>query len=376
MELAHLLGQWSAEQVETFCRTRSSQDVLRSLHKARLGPSDYLTLLSPAAQDHLEAMARRAQETTRRHFGRAVVLFTPLYLSNYCQNHCVYCGFNAAQPVARQRLDLADVAAEGAAIAASGLEHLLVLTGEAPQLAGVDYLEQCLGVLRQRFASVGLEVFPMRTEEYARLLRAGAESLTLYQETYDRDRYAELHPAGPKKDFDFRLGAPERACRAGMRGVNLGALLGLGSWRYDSFCTGMHAAFLQRRYPGVEIALSLPRMRPHCGGLEPTHPVFDAEFVQILLAHRLFLPFAGITLSTRESATLRDNVLELGVTKLSAGSVTAVGGHTGDAATEGQFAIADTRSVEALCAALRARRFQPVFKDWEPLGESVHGQAC
>lgn len=376
MELAHLLGQWSADHVEEFCRTRSSQDVLRCLQRGRLGPRDYLTLLSPAAQDHLEVMARRAQDMTRRHFGRAVVLFTPLYLSNYCQNHCVYCGFNAGQSVARQRLDLAEVAAEGAAIAASGLDHLLVLTGEAPQVAGVDYLEQCLEVLRRRFASVALEVFPMGTGEYASLVQAGADSLTLYQETYDRDRYAELHPAGPKQDFDFRLGAPERACQAGMRGVNLGALLGLGSWRYDSFCTGMHAAFLQRRYPGVEIALSLPRMRPHCGGYEPTQPVSDAELVQILLAHRLFLPFVGITLSTRESATLRDNALELGVTKLSAGSVTAVGGHTGDAATEGQFAIADTRSVQELCAALRARRFQPVFKDWEPLVEPAHGQAC
>ncbi len=370
MEFADILEQWPADRVEAFCRTRSSADVRRALQTTRLRAEEYLTLLSPAAQHHLEAMARRAQAETRRNFGRAIVLFTPLYLSNYCQNQCVYCGFNAAQPIARRKLEDREVEAEAEAIAATGLGHLLLLTGEAPQLAGVEYLERCLRLLTRWFSSVALEVFPMGCTDYARLVRAGADGLTLYQETYDRELYAALHPAGPKRDFDFRLGAPERACQAGMRSMSLGALLGLGAWRHDSFATGLHAAFLQHRYPGVELAVSLPRMRPHCGGYEPAHPVSDRELVQIMLAHRLFLPYAGLTLSTRESAALRDNVLELGVTKLSAGSVTAVGGHTDGPETEGQFDIADTRDVATLSNALRARHFQPVFKDWEPLLET------
>jgi 2-iminoacetate synthase len=342
-------------------------DVRRSLAKTSLAADDLLVLLSPAAAPFLEEMAARANRLTVQHFGRTIQLFTPLYLSNHCANHCVYCGFNATNAIKRSQLTLEQVEAEAAAIAATGLRQLLILTGESRAKASLEYLESCLTVLRRHFPSVSMEIYAMEEHEYARMVAAGIDGLTMFQETYDEVLYERLHPRGPKRDYRFRLDAPERGCRAGMRVVNIGALLGLGDWRKDALLTGMHAAYLQRHYPEVDIAASLPRMRPHAGAFQPTSVVDDADLVQIMLAFRLFLPRLGITISTRENARLRDNLLPLGVTRMSAGVSTAVGGHSEEGETVGQFEISDDRSVEAMCAMLRARGYQPVFKDWQPL---------
>lgn len=344
-------------------------DVQRVLSGTRVTPEGFAALLSPAAAPHLERMARLAHETTVRQFGKTMRLFTPLYLSNHCANHCRYCGFNAKNTITRSKLTVEEAVREGEAIAATGLRHVLLLTGEHERKAGVDYLEQCIKALAPLFPSVSLEVFPMSEEDYRRMVRAGADGLTLFQETYDPELYAELHPAGPKRDYAYRLDAPERAARAGMRAIGIGALLGLGPWRREAFLAGLHAHYLQNNYPGIEISLSLPRMRPHTGSFEPAHPLNDTDLVQTMLALRLFLPQAGITISTREPAELRDNLLPLGVTRMSAGVSTAVGGHAKDAAErgEGQFEISDPRSVREVCAMLRARGWQPVFKDWVPL---------
>ncbi|SBV94968.1 Thiazole biosynthesis protein ThiH [uncultured delta proteobacterium] len=352
----------------------TEDDVRKSLGAGRITERDFLVLLSPAAEGYLEPMARRARDETIRHFGKTIQLFTPLYLANFCTNRCVYCGFNTNRSIPRQMLTLEEVEAEAKAIAATGLRKILALTGDAPAKTGARYLASCIEVLARYFPSVGIEVPSMTVEEYALVVAAGADSMTMFQETYNEVLYEKLHPAGPKRDFGFRLDAPQRAVMGGMRSVNLGALLGLDHWRRDMFYTGLHAAFLQERYPEQEVSVSLPRMRP-CGEKPTTReerdfaatPVSDTHFVQALLAFRCFMPQAGITLSTREPAFLRDKLIPLGVTRISAGVCTAVGGHVAadDAAErEPQFDISDPRSVDEMVAVLEAMGYQPVFTDW------------
>jgi 2-iminoacetate synthase len=340
-------------------------DVRRVLGRHALTIDDFLCLLSTAAEPYLEQMAQRAHRLTVSQFGRTMVLFTPLYLSNFCTNHCLYCGFNHDNRIRRRRLTAAEVAAEARAIAGSGLRHILILTGEAPRVAGVDYIEDCCRVLGDYFPTIGMEIYALPQSDYRRLIDAGVDSLSIYQETYNEALYRRLHPRGPKRDYRFRLDAPERACRAGMRAVNLGALLGLDDWRRDVFFTALHAQYLQDRYPETEISVSLPRMRPHAGGFQPGCLVEDRHIVQTMTALRLFMPRLGITISTRENARFRDRLLPLGVTRMSAGSCTAVGGRTEGGENTAQFEISDQRSVPEMVAMLRGAGWQPVFKDWQ-----------
>jgi len=356
----------SRQPLEERFRAVTTNEAQKVLGGETIDEKGFEALLSPAADACLESMARRAHELTLRRFGRTISLFTPLYVSNHCANHCRYCGFAAPNAIPRARLNLDEVQAEGRAIAATGLKHLLLLTGEAPRQAGVDYLEDCVRVLRPMFPSISLEVFPMDVEDYRRLVRTGVDGLTVFQETYDPKLYAQLHPAGPKRDYAFRLDTPQRGAEAGMRVVNIGALLGLSDWRKEIFATGLHAAWLQKRYPGVDVAVSLPRMRPHAGAFQPARPVSDRELVQAMTALRIFLPRLSITISTRETPEFRDNILPLGVTRMSAGVSTAVGGHA-KAGQTGQFEISDSRSVAEMTAKLQSLGYQPVFKDWEPI---------
>lgn len=349
----------------------TGEDVLRALNKSCLELDDYLALISPAAVPHLEEMAQKANELTLRNFGKTMQLFTPLYLSNFCTNHCVYCGFNARNKIPRTQLDMPELEIEAKAIAATGLKHLLILTGGARKKASPEYLDSCMEVLRKYFPSVSIEIYAMTEEEYAHLVEQGADGLTLFQETYDEELYATLHPAGPKRDFRFRLDAPERGCKAGMRVVTIGALLGLGDWRKDALLTGVHAKYLMDKYPEIDISVSLPRMRPHAGEYQPATIIEDRDMVQVMLAQRIFMPRLGITISTRESERFREHILPLGVTKMSAGVSTEVGGHTKDGEKVGQFEISDGRSVEEMCAMLRERGYQPVFKDWESISDAV-----
>ncbi len=341
-------------------------DVLRALARARLDPPDLLALLSPAAEPYLEAMAQKAHRLTVQNFGKTISLFTPLYLANFCSNQCVYCSFNTKNTIVRRKLDLDEVEAEGQAIAATGLQHLLLLTGESRLQSSPEYIQACLERLRPHFASLGIEVYPLEEEEYRRLYEAGLDAFTMFQEVYDEVIYAAVHPAGPKRNHRYRLEAPERACRAGIPSINIGALLGLGEWRTEAFFTALHAESLLQSYPGIELALSVPRLRPHAGHFQPfTPPVTDANLVQVILAYRLYLPRVGITLSTRESPRLREALLPLGITKMSAGSLTSVGGYTGDGDSgSAQFEIADERPVDAIVEMLRTKGYQPAFVDW------------
>ncbi len=364
-----ILSRYNRDDLNGNLASVTAFQVERVLEKPVLSPLDFLTLLAQEAEPFLEQMAQKARQITMNQFGRTILLFTPMYLSNYCENQCLYCGFNAKNPIDRKQLSLDEVHKEAALIAGSGLKHILILTGEARKKAGPDYLTACCQILSDYFSSISIEIYPMTTKEYEKLISHGVDGLTIYQETYNEDLYSHLHPRGPKRNFRFRLDAPERGCESRMRGVNVGALLGLDNWRYDAFYTGLHADYLQNRYPDVEISVSLPRMRSHAGEFNPDFPVTDKNFVQIMTAFRLFMPRAGITVSTRENPRFRKNILPLGVTKMSAGVSTVVGGHgqKEDPDTVGQFDISDNRSVDEMADALEGLGYQPVYKDWQPI---------
>lgn len=257
MSLPEIIEHYQAFDTNAFFGRVTKTDVRRVIGQDRLGPLDFLMLLSPAAEVCLEEIAQKAHRLTLQHFGRTMLLFTPLYVANYCVNHCLYCGFNA-----KNKLTLKEVAAEAEVIASTGLKHVLLLTGESRRHTPVSYIRDCVEVLRQYFTSISIEIYPLAVEEYGELIEAGVDGLTIYQETYDRDTYAYLHPSGPKRDYCSRLDAPERGCRAGMRSVNIGALLGLAEWRREAFLSGIHADYLQRSYTDVEISISPPRMPP------------------------------------------------------------------------------------------------------------------
>jgi len=342
------------------------QQIEGILQKERINIFDFLALLSPAAENYLEAMAQKAHQLTLQNFGKTILLFTPMYLSNYCINQCAYCGFNAKNKLPRKKLTLEEVEKEAQIIAATGLKHILVVTGEAPKKASLDYLKSCLTILKEYFTCIGIEIYPLSRDEYQELIVAGVDGLTIYQETYNEEIYDEIHLRGPKKNYSFRLDAPERACQAGIRSVNIGALLGLAPWRQEVFFTGLHANYLQNKYLDTEISLSPPRIRPHLGAFQPKDIISDQNIVQAILAFRLFLPRAGITLSTREGTALRDNLLPLGITKMSAGSTTAVGGHSQGEDGE-QFAISDERNVQEMVENIFRRGYQPILQDWRPI---------
>lgn len=324
-----------------------------------------MNLLSPRAAGYLEPMAQKAHRLTVQHFGRTVLLYTPLYLANHCANHCVYCSFSAQNQLVRKKLTIEEVEAEARAIAATGLRHILILTGESTIRTPVSYIQQCVQVLKKYFDSISIEIYPLSTDDYARLISAGVDALTIYQEVYNEEMYKQLHLKGPKKEYLYRLDAPERGCLAKMRAVNVGALLGLEDWRKEAFFTGLHANYLQNKYLDTEISVSVPRIRPNIGGFIPKFNLSDRDLAQVILAFRLLMPRAGITLSTRERAELRNHLVKLGITKMSAGVSTEVGGHTGGGEGTGQFEISDNRGVGEISNMLVRQGYQPVYKDWQ-----------
>ena len=349
---------------EAFNRGVTDADVLRAIEKENLNDMDFLTLLSNRASLHMEKMASKSQKLTHQHFGKVIFLYTPMYLANYCVNKCTYCGFNVVNNISRKKLNLDEVEKEARIIADTGLKHILILTGESRKESPVSYIKDCVEILKKYFSSISIEIYPLETAEYKELIDAGVDGLTVYQEVYDEGVYDEVHLGGPKKNYLYRLDAPERACIAGMRSVGIGALLGLNDWRPEAFLTGLHANYLQTKYPETEIGVSVPRMRPHAGSFRPKSIVSDRSLVQIMLALRLFLPRVGITVSTRERSEFRDNLVGLGVTRISAGSSTEVGGHSQEGKSEGQFDISDPRSVDEIKEMLYKKGYQPVFKDW------------
>jgi len=327
---------------------------------------DFAILLSPAAGDRLEDLARAAHTLTVRRFGRTVHLYAPLYLSNECVSTCTYCGFSAGNDIVRRTLTVGEVATEARALLDRGFRHLLLVAGEHARIVSKDYLVECVATLAPVVPSLAAEVQVWDTATYRRLVEAGCDGLVVYQETYDRDTYGSSHRKGKKRNYDWRLAAPDRAAEAGMRRLGIGALLGLHpDWRVEAIAVVAHAQALIRRWWRTEVSVSLPRLRPAAGGYAPADPVGDRDFVQLLCAIRLVLPDVGISLSTREPATFRDGLVPLGVTTMSAGSHTEPGGYAEPSAAEPQFEVSDDRPPEVVAAALSSAGYDPVWKDWQ-----------
>ena len=371
----------------------TENDVRRALEHDEKTVDDFKALLSPAALPLLEEIAEAARAETKKHFGNSVNMFTPLYISNYCENYCIYCGFNCHNKIHRAKLNAEEIEHEMQAIAKTGLQEILILTGESKKMSDVKYIgEACkiarkyfkvvgLGVnlktyhlkilsckiARKYFKVVGLEVYPMNSDEYRYVHECGADYVTVFQETYNSDKYETLHLAGHKRIFPYRVNTQERALMGGMRGVGFAALLGLSDFRKDAFATGMHAYLIQRKYPHAEIAFSCPRLRPIINN-DKINPkdVHEPQLLQVICAYRLFMPFASITISTRECQRFRDNVVDIAATKISAGVDVGIGGHDGEREKKGdeQFEISDSRNVDEVYKALTDKGLQPVMSDY------------
>lgn len=374
----------------------SSSVVAReTLGKAKLSLADFAALISPAAGELLEPLSHRSQQLTRQRFGKTIRLFAPLYLSNECVNNCAYCGFSRDNPILRVTLSLDEVQREADELKSQGFRNLLLVAGEHPKFVSNNYMRDCVARLHPAWPSISLEVGPMETEDYRPLVAAGADGLVVYQETYDRAVYDQMHTAGPKKNFDWRLETPERAYAAGFRRLGLGALFGLADWRFEALSVAAHADYLLRHCWKSQITISLPRLRPCAGEFQPLTHMTDRELVQLVCAFRLMFPDVGLVLSTREPAPLRDGLVPLGITLMSAGSHTEPGGYTGAgkekihhtergrivelasgasewAAQEnratnatGQFEISDDRSPGEVAELIRRLGYEPVWKDWD-----------
>jgi 2-iminoacetate synthase len=372
-------------------QSATAADVDAVLARAVPGLADFATLLSPAAADRIEALARRSRQITLQRFGRVMRLFAPLYLSNECINNCKYCGFSRDNPILRVTLTLDEVLAEARALVAEGFRNILLVSGEHPKFVSNGYLEQCVAAVREICPGVSLEIGPMESADYRPLTAAGADGLVVYQETYDRAIYEQMHTAGPKRNFDWRLETPERAHAAGFRRIGIGALYGLADWRREALSVAAHAGYLLRHCWTSNLTISMPRLRPCAGEFEPLTHLSDREMVQLVCAFRLFLPDVGLVLSTREPAKLRDGLIPLGITMMSAGSHTEPGGYTGAGkenlhvtergrivelaggasewagtrAATGQFNIADERSAGEVAAVISGLGYEPVWKDWD-----------
>ncbi|KAB2653063.1 MAG: 2-iminoacetate synthase ThiH [Verrucomicrobia bacterium] len=385
----------------------SSTAARQLLTKDKLSLADFAALISPAAAGLLEPLSRRSQQVTQQRFGKVIRLFAPLYLSNECINNCKYCGFSRDNAILRVTLSVEEVRREARALAAQGFRNILLVAGEHPKFVSNGYMAECVAALHEEIPSVSLEVGPMETEEYRPMVAAGADGLVVYQETYDRAIYDDMHTAGPKKNFDWRLETPERAYDAGFRRLGIGALFGLADWRYEALSVAAHADYLLKNCWKAQVTLSLPRLRPCAGEFEPLTHLSDRELVQLVCAFRLMFPDVGLVLSTREPAKLRDGLFPLGITLISAGSHTEPGGYTGagkenihqtvrgriieagssewavgressqdgssvaspqqtkNTTATGQFNIADDRSPEEVAKLIQSLGYEPVWKDWD-----------
>jgi 2-iminoacetate synthase len=366
--------------------------VRNSLLKDKLSLNDFAALISPAAASFLDPISIRSQKLTQQRFGKVVRLFAPLYLSNECVNNCAYCGFSRDNPIVRVTLSIDDVLREARALREQGFRNILLVAGEHPKFVSNNYLRECVAALHAESPSVSLEVGPMETEDYRPLVAAGADGLVVYQETYHRKVYADVHTAGPKKDFDWRLETPERAYAAGFRRLGISALYGLADWRYEAIAVAAHAEYLLRHCWKAQLTISLPRLRPCAGEFQPLTQMSDRDLAQLICAFRLMFPDAGIVLSTRESAKLRNGLIPLGITMMSAGSHTEPGGYTGagrdklhqtvrgriieEGSSEwangnghgqatGQFEVSDDRSPQEVAKLIQKLGYEPVWKDWD-----------
>ncbi len=361
------IAKYSFSELEVLFESVKDEDVQRALKNANnecCSEFDLIALLSDKADKYLEEMATISQRLTRKYFGRTISLYLPIYVANYCCNSCVYCGYSATNKIKRKQMTLEEVEAEAKVIAKTEIRHILLLTGESAKYSDFEYIKECVKIIKKYFDSVSIEVYPLTTEQYKELKDLGVDGLTIYQETYNSDIYKDLHPSGPKRDYTYRLNTPDRGAIAGLRWVSIGALLGLANAQIDAFFGALHCKYLMDTYLETEFSLSVPRIKDAPDTFEITETVSDFMVVKFLTAFRLFLPRAGISMSTRETSDFRDNVMSLGVTKMSAGSKTDVGGYSLEDKSDKQFDISDERSVEEVVYSIKEHNMQAVFKDW------------
>lgn len=359
---------WEARQASIYACDENS--VVDAIAKAKIGKelslADFRALISPAAEPYLEHMAQLSQQLTQQRFGKTMLMYVPLYLSNLCSNVCTYCGFSMENKIRRTTLDMQQLEQEAIAIKALGFEHLLVVTGESERKVGMAYFEQALAILRRYFSHISMEVQPLSSDDYRRLKAWGVETILVYQETYHREKYAKYHLKGPKADFDYRLATPERVGDAGINKIGIGCLLGLEDWRCDAYHVAMQLDYLERKYWQMRFSLSFPRLRPCEGGAKVNSPMTERQLVQLICAYRLFNNQVELSLSTRESAIFRNNMLSLGVTTMSAGSKTQPGGYANNDKSLEQFSVDDNRSPSQVAKMIKDKGYEVVWKDWQP----------
>ena len=354
---------WQTVQDKIYSVTESN--VRKALKSKRRTIDDFAALISPAAKPFLEEMARESQRLTQERFGKTVQLYIPLYLSNHCQNVCIYCGFNAQNKMKRKKLTTEELHDELSAIKGMGFEHILLVTGEANNKAGIEYFREVFPIVRQYFSLISIEVQPLAENEYSELVQLGLNTVYLYQETYNQQAYPKYHAKGKKADYANRIDSYERLGRAGVHKIGLGILAGLEDWRVDSLFTAMHLKYLSKNYWRTKYSISFPRLRPHEGEFVPNFHMKDSDLLQLISAYRLFDQEVEIALSTRERPSFRDNMLSLGVTSMSAGSKTEPGGYVKEQEELEQFAVDDNRSPFEIAEMVRSKGYEPVWKDWD-----------
>lgn len=361
------LYKYNWQQVHDSIYSKTAADVERALSARKRTLEDFKALVSPAATPYLEQMAQISHRLTQKRYGKTMQLYIPLYLSNLCSNNCAYCGFSAKNHIKRKVLTAEEIVAEAKAIKKMGFDHLLLVTGEAEKKAGVDYLLMAFELLKPYFSFISIEVQPLEEDEYRRLHDAGLTAVYVYQETYRSETYKNYHLSGKKTDFEYRLATPERVSKGGVHKVGIGVLIGLEDWRTDSFFCAAHLDYMVRNHWKTKYSIAFPRLRPHQGEFEPNSVMTDAQLVQLICAYRLFDEDVELSLSTRESAKFRNNVMKLGITTMSAASKTEPGGYAVENHELEQFSVNDDRSAVDVKTMIEQSGYQPVWKDWDPV---------
>lgn len=364
MKIIDIINNYSYNDILKNIENSSDDKILSVIQKDKIDFYDFLTLLSEKALKYLPSIVEKSREITIKRFGKVINFYVPVYLSNECSNQCVYCGFNSARDIIRKTLNIKEIKEEFIKLKETGFDNVLLLTGEDKKKAGMNYIKEAVKLAKNYFTFVGLEVYPMETDEYKELLNAGADGLTIYQETYDKNTYDEMHIFGKKKDYNWRLATPDRACLAGFRKVGIGALLGLFDWKYETAMIALHLNYLQKSYWKTEFSLGFPRINPPDGSFKIPYIVSDKIFVQLISALRLYLPEVGFLLTTRENPELRNNLIGLMITQISAGSRTNPGGYLSNSSDE-QFHVSDTRELRKMIEVVSGKGYEAVIKDWE-----------
>lgn len=360
---------WDDTLASVFAKTE--EDVRFALAKDKCDLEDFKALISPAGKPFIEQMAQKSRQLTKKRFGNTIQMYAPMYLSNECQNICTYCGFSLTNKIPRRTLTDAEIIKEAEFLKAKGYDHILLVTGEANKTVGTDYINNAIKLIRSRFSNVTIEVQPLDQNEYELLIENGLYAVLVYQETYHRDEYKKHHPKGKKSNFDYRLDTPDRLGKAGVHKIGLGALFGLEDWRADSFFTALHLRYLQKKYWKTKYSISFPRLRPHTGGLDPKVEMTDPDLVQLICAFRLLDEDVELSISTRESEVFRNNIVNLGITSISAESKTNPGGYAVEPQSLEQFEISDERATEDIAEMLRSQGLEVVWKDWENNWEPI-----